>query len=84
MERSGVAAFIQDSHAYERGGKQQQEYSVQEVVTVPCPMCSSEARTRIYTEHEAVGISRCLSCSLMARRSRLASCWAHHRGCCHH
>lgn len=73
MERSGVPSLIQDSHAYERGGTQQEEYSIQEVVTVPCPMCGSDARTRIYTEHGAVGVSRCLSCSLIYTSPRIKS-----------
>ena len=57
--------LIEESQAYVRGGTQKDHYSPEEVVTVPCPFCRSERRKKIYTEHGSIGISRCLSCSLL-------------------
>ncbi len=58
-------ALIEESQSYIRGGTQKDEYSPEEVVTVPCPLCGSNRRQRIYTEHGSIGISQCLSCSLV-------------------
>jgi len=68
-----VKSLIQESHDYERGGTQKDTYSPEEVIVVPCPFCGSEARKQIYTEHGAVGVSQCLSCSLIYTCPRVKS-----------
>jgi len=68
-----LKSLVQESQDYERGGTQKDEYSPEEVVTVPCPLCRSEERRIIYTEHGVVGITRCLSCSLIYTSPRVRS-----------
>jgi len=65
--------LITESLDYERGGTQKDEYLPEEVVAVPCPLCGSDNKQRIYTEHGAIGISRCLSCSLLYASPRIKS-----------
>lgn len=65
--------LLQESLDYKRGGTQKEVYSADEVVVVPCPLCGSEERTRLYTEHGAIGISQCLSCSLVYASPRFAT-----------
>jgi SAM-dependent methyltransferase len=57
--------LVKESNDYERGGTQKDEYTAEEVKVVPCPLCGGEKRNRIYTEHGSIGISQCLSCSLI-------------------
>lgn len=57
--------LIQESQDYIRGGTQKETYTAEEVVSGPCPFCGSQRRERIYTEHGAIGISRCSDCSLI-------------------
>lgn len=73
MKRLGLWSLIQESHDYERGGTQKDEYSPEEVVTVPCPLCGSDSRKQIYTEHGAIGICQCLSCSAIYTCPRIKS-----------
>jgi SAM-dependent methyltransferase len=58
---------------YIRGGRQKDEYAANEVVEVPCPLCHGDQRERLYTEHGAIGVSRCLGCSLIYTSPRLHS-----------
>jgi SAM-dependent methyltransferase len=58
---------------YVRGGTQRGTYSPEETVTVPCPLCGSGDRRRIYTEHAALGISQCQACSLLYTSPRIKS-----------
>ena len=73
MKALRLGSLIQESHDYERGGTQKDEYSPEEVVVVPCPLCGSESRKQIYTEHGAIGISQCLSCSLIYTCPRIGA-----------
>jgi hypothetical protein len=57
--------FIVESEEYERGGTQKDTYGPDEVVAVPCPLCGSEKKRRIYTEHGSVGVSQCTRCALI-------------------
>lgn len=68
-----MGSLIQESHDYERGGTQKDEYSPDEVVTVSCPLCGSDERKRICTEHGVIGISQCLACSVIYACPRLKS-----------
>jgi 2-polyprenyl-3-methyl-5-hydroxy-6-metoxy-1,4-benzoquinol methylase len=63
--------LIQESLAYQRGGTQKDAYGPDEVVTVPCPLCGGEERTRLYTEHGSIGICRCRGCGLLYASPRL-------------
>jgi len=65
--------LIGESQDYIRGGKQKSEYAPDEVVEVACPLCGSERRTRLYTEHGAIGVSQCVGCSLIYTSPRLRS-----------
>ncbi len=58
-------ALIGESFDFVHGGTQKNTYSPDEVIEVPCPLCGSEKRRRIYTEHVSVGVSQCLSCALI-------------------
>jgi SAM-dependent methyltransferase len=40
---------------------------------VPCPLCGGEQRKRLYTEHGAIGIVRCLGCGLLYACPRVKS-----------
>jgi SAM-dependent methyltransferase len=57
--------------AYERGGTQKDEYSPDEVVSVPCPLCGSSEGAQLYTEHRSIGIKQCASCSLIYTSPRI-------------
>jgi SAM-dependent methyltransferase len=63
--------LVAGSNDYLRGGTQKETYSADEVVEVPCPLCGSEARGRVYTEHGAVGVSRCRDCGLVYTSPRI-------------
>lgn len=63
--------LIQETFNYERGGTQKEEYSLDEVVEVACPLCGREDRERLYTEHGQIGIVRCRGCSLIYASPRL-------------
>jgi SAM-dependent methyltransferase len=65
--------LIAGSQDYIHGGTQKNEYKSEEVIDVPCPSCGSEERKRIYTEHGAVGISKCLACALVYTSPRIQS-----------
>jgi 2-polyprenyl-3-methyl-5-hydroxy-6-metoxy-1,4-benzoquinol methylase len=65
--------LIGECQDYIRGGKQKSEYAPDEVVEVACPLCSSEHRKRLYTEHGAIGVSQCLGCLLIYTSPRLRS-----------
>jgi SAM-dependent methyltransferase len=58
---------------YIRGGKQKNEYTRDEVVDVACPLCRCQDRELLYTEHGAIGVSRCPACSLIYTSPRLQS-----------
>jgi SAM-dependent methyltransferase len=57
--------------SYVHGGRQKDEYSPDEVVLVPCPLCSRSEGERLYTEHGAVGITRCRGCGLIYSSPRV-------------
>ncbi|MGE0040285.1 MAG: methyltransferase domain-containing protein [Vicinamibacterales bacterium] len=63
--------LIKDTQDYERGGTQKDVYGDDEVVTVPCPLCGSDRRRRVYSEHGAVGVSQCEDCSLIYTSPRI-------------
>ncbi len=63
--------LIAECQDYIRGGKQKKEYARDEVVEVACPLCRSERREPLYTEHGAIGVSRCLACALIYTSPRL-------------
>jgi SAM-dependent methyltransferase len=65
---------------YERGGTQKDEYSSDEVVLVPCPLCGSDEATMLATEHGSIGIKRCASCGLIYTSPRLREPEAVYRG----
>jgi SAM-dependent methyltransferase len=65
--------LITGCHDYIHGGQQKKEYTPDEVIEVVCPLCSSEDRKRLYTEHGAIGVSRCSSCSLVYTSPRIHS-----------
>lgn len=56
---------------YERGGTQKDAYSAEEVVSVPCPFCGSQAGTTIGVEHQSIGIRQCAQCSLIYTSPRV-------------
>ena len=56
---------------YERGGTQKDRYSPEEVITVPCPFCGCRERRHLYTEHGALAVVRCTSCSLIYTSPRV-------------
>lgn len=66
-------SFIKETQDYERAGTQKDEYSDADVVVVPCPLCGSDRRQPIYTEHAALVVSRCAACSLLYTSTRLKS-----------
>jgi SAM-dependent methyltransferase len=65
--------LVGGTHDYERGGTQKNEYTEDEVIKVPCPLCGSEESRRLYTEYGAVGISQCLGCELVYTSPRISS-----------
>ena len=50
---------------YERGGKQKEHYSQDEVIARNCPLCGTASYLEIYKERGAVGIVRCKNCGLV-------------------
>lgn len=56
---------------YERGGTQKDEYSPEEVVSLPCPLCGSVDGEQLYTEHRSLGIKQCAGCSLIYTSPRI-------------
>jgi len=73
MGPSGTLRLIAESQDYVRGGTQKDNYSPDEVMEVRCPLCASEDRERLFTEHGAIGISRCSVCSLIYTSPRIHS-----------
>jgi SAM-dependent methyltransferase len=65
--------LIFETQDYERGGTQKDVYSAEEVVTVPCPLCDGRDATPLYTEHGAIVVSQCSSCSLIYTSTRIKS-----------
>jgi len=63
--------LIQETTDYERGGTQKDHYEADDVVAVPCPLCGSDDREKLYEEYGAIGICRCRKCSLMYVSPRL-------------
>lgn len=63
--------LIGEAEGYERGGTEKSEYTEDEVIAVPCPMCGSRKSRRVYTEYGAVGISQCLDCPLVYTSPRI-------------
>lgn len=64
-------SLIKQTQDYERGGLQKARYAADEVVVVPCPLCSSDRRRRLYTEHGSIGISQCDECGLIYTSPRI-------------
>jgi SAM-dependent methyltransferase len=56
---------------YERGGTQKDEYSNDEAITVPCPLCGASDASKLYQEYGTLGIKRCSTCSLIYTSPRL-------------
>ena len=52
--------LIEETKDYVGGGTQKSTYTAEEVTTVPCPLCGSEDRKRLYTEHDVIGIDACI------------------------
>ena len=50
---------------YERGGKQKERYSHDEVRERACPLCGSVSYNGVYKERGAIGIVRCKDCGLI-------------------
>ncbi len=73
MGPSVTLRLVAESQDYVRGGTQKDNYSPDEVMEVRCPLCASEDRERLYMEHGAIGISRCLVCSLIYTSPRIHS-----------
>jgi 2-polyprenyl-3-methyl-5-hydroxy-6-metoxy-1,4-benzoquinol methylase len=61
------------SQDYVHGGTQKNEYRQDEVTEVLCPLCGTQECDRLYTEHGAIGISRCRQCSLIYTSPRIHS-----------
>jgi SAM-dependent methyltransferase len=73
MGPSVTLRLVAESQDYVRGGTQKDNYSPDEVMEVRCPLCASEDCERLYMEHGAIGISRCLVCSLIYTSPRIHS-----------
>ena len=58
-------SLIQETQDYLRAGTQKDEYSDEDVIVVPCPLCGSHDRVAVYREHGALVVSRCQGCSLL-------------------
>lgn len=56
---------------YEKGGKQKDIYTASDVIQVSCPFCGSNEYKQIYIERGALGVVRCLNCSLIYINPRL-------------
>ena len=65
--------LIAESKDYIRGGRQKDEYTAAEVIEVPCPLCGSADRERLYTEHGVIGTCQCSACSLIYTSPRIQS-----------
>jgi hypothetical protein len=63
--------LLAESFDFVHGGAMKSRYSPEEVTEVPCPLCGSEKRRRLYTELGSVGICECLSCSLIYTSPRI-------------
>jgi SAM-dependent methyltransferase len=50
---------------YEKGGKQKDSYSPEEVIGRNCPLCKSASYIEIYKERGAIGIVKCRNCGLI-------------------
>ena len=50
---------------YERGGKQKECYTKDEVIGRNCPLCNGNSYLEIYKERGSIGIVRCRDCSLI-------------------
>jgi hypothetical protein len=70
-QHEGVMTLVSESFDFVHGGAMKSHYSPNEVTEVACPLCGSEKRRRVYTEHGSIGISECLSCSLMYTSPRI-------------
>lgn len=64
-------SLIRESQDYERGGTQKDQYTADDVVLVACPFCGSDRRIHIYTEHGALAVAQCQSCSLLYTSPRV-------------
>ncbi|MFH1508137.1 MAG: class I SAM-dependent methyltransferase [Candidatus Omnitrophota bacterium] len=56
---------------YERGGKQKSFYNDADVISVDCLLCGCHEYKSIYKERGALGIVRCVKCSLIYVNPRL-------------
>ncbi len=65
--------LIQENSDYVRAGKQKQVYAAGEVIQVPCPLCGETRHHKIYEEHGAIGIVRCVQCELIYVSPRIES-----------
>jgi SAM-dependent methyltransferase len=66
-----VTLFAEPSvQDYVHGGAQKDEYSLDEVVDVPCPLCGEATGEQLYREHAVVGIKRC-PCGLVYTSPRI-------------
>ena len=63
--------LIAETQDYIHGGTQKDEYTEDEVVSVPCPLCGSDESVLMYVEHLVIGVSRCEDCSLIYTNPRL-------------
>jgi len=50
---------------YERGGKQKEIYSVDEVIERKCPLCGSANHSKVCSERGAIGVAVCNDCKLI-------------------
>lgn len=57
--------LIKERQDYQHAGNQKDEYSSDEVIVVPCPLCGSNDREPVFREHGAIVVSRCRACSLL-------------------
>jgi SAM-dependent methyltransferase len=64
-------ALVAESFDFIHGGAMKNRYSPDEVVEVVCPLCGTDKRRRLYTEHVSVGVSQCLFCSLIYTSPRV-------------
>lgn len=63
--------LIKETQDYQRGGKQKDIYTADEVVVVSCPLCGSDGRVEVYREHGALRVSRCMQCALLYTSPRI-------------
>src|SRR5438445_8821488 len=62
---------IKQAQDYVRGGTQKDQYTAADVVVVACPFCGSNRRSHIYTEHGALAVTKCQTCSLLYTSPRV-------------